>query len=188
MKEEHVVGCGAPDVNVHKAEAFPGKLIVNETAPVEGNVSVGTDEIWTELGPSTPIPPVLEADDDETFPGGPGDGVTGLLLEEGGSRAEEEADEDSPEDNRAEEDCPTDKRADEDCLEDNRADEDCPADNGADEDGPGDNEVDLLPADWPGAEEETKDVRETAEVVGMLDGTGLPDTDEFDKPGAIPVL
>jgi hypothetical protein len=188
MMEEHVVDCGAPDVNVHKAEAFPGKLIVNETAPDEGNVSVGTDEIGTELGPSTPIPPMLEADDDETFPVGPGDRVTGLLLEEGGSGVEEEADEDGPEDNGAEKDCPTDKRADEDCPADKRADEDCPEGNRADKDCPGDNEVDLLPVGWPGTEEETSEVRATAEVVGMLDSNELPDTDEFDKPGATPVF
>jgi hypothetical protein len=170
----HVVDCGAPDVNVHKPGARPGKLIVNETAPVEGNVSVGTDEIWTGLGPRTPIPPMLEADDDETLPVGPGDGVTGLLLEEGGSGAEE--------------DCPGDNGADEDCPEDNRAEKDCPAGNGADEDCPGDNEVDLMPAGWSGTEEETEEVRATAEVVGMLDGNGPPDTDEFDKTGGIPVF
>lgn len=98
MMEGHVVDCGAPDVNVHKLGALPGKRMVNETGPVEGNVSVGTDAIWIGLGPRTPIPPASEAEGVGTLSVRPGNGVTGPLLEDV--------------DNGAEEDCPGDNEVD----------------------------------------------------------------------------
>lgn len=90
--EGHVVDCGAPDVNVHTLGVLPGKLMVNETGPVEGNVSVGTDVIWIELGPRTPIPPASEAEGVVgTLSVRAGDGVTGPVLEDVDNGAEEDS-------------------------------------------------------------------------------------------------
>jgi hypothetical protein len=93
MEKGHVVDCGVPDVNVHTLGVPPGKLNVNVAGPDEGNVIVGTGEIWIELEPDGPTPgTVAMAGADVTLPVDPGDGAAGLAPEVKG----EDGDEDCP--------------------------------------------------------------------------------------------
>jgi hypothetical protein len=84
------VGCGVPDVSVHKFGVPPGRLRTNVAGPAEGNVNVGTGEIWIGLGPGTPMPPAPVAGAEGRLLVDPGDGAAGLGAGDDGNGTEKD--------------------------------------------------------------------------------------------------